>query len=404
MTVVQRRVAGQAQATRLRIVLAEDDPADALLVEELLADGDLDASLTWVRSAADARRAVAEGAADCLVLDLHLPDLAGIGALAEFLREVGVTAVVVMTGLDDRAAGLAAVQAGAQDYLVKGKVEGEWFARTVRYAVQRKQAGQAAAALAAARWRAQENARLERGLLPTPLLRDADIEVACGYRPSRAGALLGGDFYDVIETADGDVHAVVGDVSGHGPDEAALGAGLRVGWRTLVMAGHRGADLLRKLEQLLLAERRTPEAFATLVMATFPRGGGLTITRAGHPGVLLRSERRVRLVEPEHGPALGLVPGVGDWPQRPVDHRPEEALVMFTDGLYETRLTGGERLGEQRLTHLADTLGGLPAQEFVDTLIDLSRAEQAAHPEGRAGVLGSGDDVAVLYLQRKADV
>jgi serine phosphatase RsbU (regulator of sigma subunit) len=401
--VVQRRVAGQAHATRLRVVLAEDDPADALLVEELLADGDLNVTLIWVRSAAEARRALTEGTADCLILDLHLPDLAGIGALGEFLRDVGTTAVVVMTGLDDRAAGLAAVQAGAQDYLVKGKVEAEWFARTVRYAVQRKQAGHAAAALAAAQWRAQENARLERGLLPTPLLRDAVIEVACGYRPSRVGALLGGDFYDVVETADGDVHAVVGDVSGHGPDEAALGAGLRVGWRTLIMAGHRGADLLTELERLLLAERRTPEIFATLVMATLPREGQLTVTRAGHPGVLLRSEHQARLAEPEHGPALGLVPGIGQWPQSRVDHRPDEALVMFTDGLFETRLTDGERLGEERLTALADTLGGLPAQEFVDTLIDLSRGEQVTQPGARAGEPGSGDDVAVLYLKRKAD-
>ena len=101
------------------------------------------------------------------MLDLHLPDLQGIGALNDFLPTLPSTAVVVMTGLDDRAAGLAAVRAGAQDYLVKGQVEAEWLARTIRYAVQRKRAERAASDLQAARWRAAENVRLERGLLPS---------------------------------------------------------------------------------------------------------------------------------------------------------------------------------------------------------------------------------------------
>ena len=57
------------------------------------------------------------------------------------------------------------------------------------------------------------------------------------YRPGRANALLGGDFYDVVETPDGTVHAVIGDVCGHGAAEAAIGVCLRVAWRSLVLAG-----------------------------------------------------------------------------------------------------------------------------------------------------------------------
>ena len=72
--------------------------------------------------------------------------------------------------------------------------------------------------------RANENARLERGLLPSPLLLDCPgVDIVAQYRPSRQFALLGGDFYDFVQTPDRTVHVMVGDVAGHGPDEAALG-------------------------------------------------------------------------------------------------------------------------------------------------------------------------------------
>src|SRR2546430_847508 len=80
-------------------------------------------------------------------------------------------------------------------------------------------------------------AALERGLLRTPLLRTDAVECATYYQPGRNHAVLGGDFFDVVETTDGLVRAVIGDVMGHGPDEAALGIHLRVAWRTQVLAG-----------------------------------------------------------------------------------------------------------------------------------------------------------------------
>src|SRR5256885_1677325 len=67
--------------------------------------------------------------------------------------------------------------------------------------------------------RAAENARLERGLLPRPEVMDPRVVVTPRYRPGRE-AVLGGDFYDVVETPDGSLYLLIGDVAGHGPDEA----------------------------------------------------------------------------------------------------------------------------------------------------------------------------------------
>ncbi|NUP26734.1 MAG: response regulator, partial [Nocardia sp.] len=224
------------------VLLVEDDPGDALLVEELVADAERGMRLVWVRTLAEAGDRLAAEVPDCVLLDLRLPDAQGLEAVARIREYNDHVAVVVMTGLDEESTGLAALASGAQDYLVKGRVEPELFARAVRYAIQRKQAERTSAALQASQMRAQENSRLERGLLPTPLLgADQAVDVVARYRPGRAHSLLGGDFYDVVQGPDGIVHAVIGDVSGHGPDAAATGVALRLAWRTLVLTGVTGS-------------------------------------------------------------------------------------------------------------------------------------------------------------------
>ena len=86
--------------------------------------------------------------------------------------------------------------AGAQDYLVKGQVDGFLLQRVVRYAVERQRAEETQRQLGEARLYAAENARLERGLLPSPLLIDRRLSVAARYRSGGQQMLLGGDFYD----------------------------------------------------------------------------------------------------------------------------------------------------------------------------------------------------------------
>ncbi|MEU4341063.1 fused response regulator/phosphatase [Nocardia sp. NPDC023852] len=381
------------------LLLVEDDAADALLVEELVADATPGLRLEWVRSLCEAGERLAEQLPDCVLLDLHLPDAQGLEALARVREYTDEVAVVVLTGLAEERTGLAAVAAGAQDYLVKGRVEPELFARAVRYAIQRKQAERATAALRAGQMRAQENARLERGLLPTPLLRgERHADVVTRYRPGRAQALLGGDFYDVVQQADGTVHAVIGDVSGHGPDEAATGVALRLAWRTLVLSGITGARQLRLLEQLLLAERTGGQTFATVTsLVLLPRQRSVRVLRAGHPGMLVCTEADVRWVEVPGGPALGFLPEQADWPVHELSLPIGAGLVLFTDGLFEGR-TGpeGARLGEDGLLRLARTLTTREPEDFVDQLI--GRVEASAQEAG-----GLDDDVAVMYLRWSRD-
>jgi serine phosphatase RsbU (regulator of sigma subunit) len=393
----RRIVTAPAAPRALTILLVEDDPADALLVEELLTDSALTAELRWVRSLDEARLALRGRTPQCVLLDMHLPDAQGMPSLAGVLQEARGAAVVVLTGLAEEQAGLAAVAAGAQDYLVKGRVEPDLLRRTVQYAVQRKQAEHAAAALQAERMRAQENARLERGLLPVPLLgADPKVRVTARYRPGRSKALLGGDFYDVVESPDGVVHAVIGDVSGHGPGEAALGVCLRIAWRTLILSGVRGPAVVRYLERIMVAERSDPEIFATLCAVDLMPGSlSVRVLRAGHHGLLIRSPGQVRLVEPPGGPALGLLPDGDHWSEEPVELPESGAAVLFTDGLFEGRLggSGRARLGEEGMMALAARRADLPGPRFVDALIADAEAATASGD-------GFADDVAVVHLER----
>ena len=216
---------GRAGSTLTRILVIEDDDGDALLVEEMLRDADERFQLVRARTLAEALAQVGD-AIDCAVLDLGLPDAAGMNPLAPLLDAAGDVPVVVLTGLIDRHAGKAAVAAGAQDYLVKGEVSGDTLGHALRYAMERKAAVAAGRQSLLAERRQLENEHLARGLVPRPILADTPVAVVTRYRPGGPEALLGGDFFDVIECPDGTVRLLIGDVCGHGPDEAAIGVAL----------------------------------------------------------------------------------------------------------------------------------------------------------------------------------
>ena len=199
---------------QVQVLLVEDDDGDALLVEELLLEVGAAVTVHRARSLTQARALVSDAA--CVLLDLGLPDSQGLNGLRQLLQLEPEAAVVVLTGDANEYLGQQAVRAGAQDYLVKGEVAGHVLNRVIRYAVERQRAEEAQRELQAAQIHAQENARLERGLLPSPLLTDSRLSVSARCLAGGGHMLLGGDFYDVVEAADGWVHTLIGDVCGRG--------------------------------------------------------------------------------------------------------------------------------------------------------------------------------------------
>jgi serine phosphatase RsbU (regulator of sigma subunit) len=373
------------------LVLVEDDPGDALLVTEMLLDVAPDVRLTHFTTLQSALDSWPAGA-DCVLLDLGLPDAFGLSALEKLRERVPDVPVVVLTGRIDDASGPEALAAGAQDFLVKGQVDGASLERSLRYAVERGRATSYERELVAAKLRAQENTRLQKGLLPSPMLETNELRHALFYRPGRERALLGGDFYDVVETATG-VHLLIGDVCGHGPDEAALGVALRIAWRSLVLAGLPAEKVLLGVEQVLLAERGDDERFATVAMVSL----SLDLTQAtvrlcGHPAPLLLRGDDLVVVSATPSPALTMVPGSAPEPTV-LDLDGEWGLLLFTDGLVEGSESPGamDRLGVDALsTHLRSLVQqGIPRSGIAPEL--LAEAERR-----HGGALP--DDVAVILV------
>ncbi|MBE7188065.1 PP2C family protein-serine/threonine phosphatase, partial [Jatrophihabitans endophyticus] len=264
------------------ILLVEDDDGDAVLVQACLIEAGIDdARVRWVRTLHDALDVLAAVTPQCILVDLGLPDASGYDVVRTLVGAVPDVAVIVLTGRQERD-GAGALGAGAQDYLVKDAITAEGLERSMRYAVERTRAQQAQQQLLEARLNAAEQGRLERGLLPTPVLHTDAVSCATYYRPGRDDAVLGGDFFDVLETADGRVHAVIGDVMGHGADEAALGVHLRVAWRALLLAGVEDDRILPNLAALLAAEESSGTRFVTVCDLVLD-GSSATVRLAGHP-------------------------------------------------------------------------------------------------------------------------
>jgi diguanylate cyclase (GGDEF)-like protein len=122
-----------------RILLVEDNPADARLMVEYLTDAGAGAvELQHADRISAALKSLNEQSFDVVLLDLSLPDGSGLDTVLRICAADPQMPVIVLTGLEDDVLALAAVHAGAQDYLVKGQVDGMGIARAIRYAVERK--------------------------------------------------------------------------------------------------------------------------------------------------------------------------------------------------------------------------------------------------------------------------
>ena len=121
------------------VLIVEDSPADARLTREAL--GEVDAptfAVVHVESLADALDHLAERRPDVVLLDLSLPDAHGLEGLRRLQAVYPAVPIVVLTGLDDPATSFATIQAGAEDFLVKGEGDGALMTRAIRYAIERK--------------------------------------------------------------------------------------------------------------------------------------------------------------------------------------------------------------------------------------------------------------------------
>jgi len=123
----------------LKILLIEDNPGDARLIEEMLLEAEEPGfKLEWTERLSKGIERLSKGDIDIVLLDLSLPDSTGFDTFEKVHEKAPEVAIIVFTGLDDKGMGVRAVQVGAQDYLVKGKVDSNLLIRSIQYAIERQ--------------------------------------------------------------------------------------------------------------------------------------------------------------------------------------------------------------------------------------------------------------------------
>ena len=189
--------------------------------------------------------------------------------------------------------------------------------------------------------------RFQASLSPAVKVETPFIKVATFYRPGEGRMLLGGDFIDAVTRPNGSVAAVIGDVTGHGPDAAALGASLRAAWRALALRGASLQANMKTLNSLTLDESDRAEQgelglglLATVCAVEIDAAGRRArFVNAGHPMPLLLGAEVVPLV---HTPGMMLgVEQYGDWAPHEVTLPGEWGLLLYSDGIVEARMAPG---------------------------------------------------------------
>lgn len=234
---------------------------------------------------------------------------------------------------------------------------------------------------------------LQRSLLPEELPSVDGLDLATCYRAAGEAYLVGGDFYDVFESGDGVWTAILGDVSGKGPEAAALTALTRHTLRAGALRETSPRANLRLLNEALLATRSEHASrFATVVYTRVcpNEGGGATVTvsAGGHPPpLILRADGALESL-PVSGTLLGALPDV-DLVDVDLELGRGDLMLLYTDGVIELR-PREPGFGEALLRDTLVAHAGASCQEIVAAVERAAVEAQDGEPR---------DDMALIALR-----
>ncbi|MFH9958235.1 SpoIIE family protein phosphatase [Streptomyces roseolus] len=229
---------------------------------------------------------------------------------------------------------------------------------------------------------------LQDALLPHRLPVREGLETVGRYLPGTQGMDVGGDWYDVVETAGGELALVIGDVQGHGVAAAATMGQLRSAVRAFALSGLPPQEVVRATNRLLID--LDPGQFASACYVLLDAGtGDVQAVRAGHPQPLLRRpDGAAELLDVAGGMVLG-VDGRASYPVTRLRLEEGAVLALFTDGLVE-RPGADIDEGVERLRRTLASTGSLPLPEAADRLM-----HEAVRSSDRP------DDIALLLASRR---
>jgi phosphoserine phosphatase RsbU/P len=402
-------------STPIPVLIVDDDPTTSAVLRGLMRSlaGELASEVTCVGTGAAARAEFKRGVHQLVLLDYLLPDedgltlLAAVHAMPESRRPV----VVMLTGGGSEQVAVEAMKLGAKDYVVKTALNLPTLRRAILGALERRRLEEQLAESSALLRRQHEQ-------LETDLTMASEVQQALlpqGYPVFPAGVVpeasrlrfchhwipshqVAGDYFSVFPVSDTAAGVFQCDVMGHGVRAALITALLRGLLREQqALAADPGAFLgaLNRQLQGLLARVGDLVYVTAVYLVVDTAAGEVRLANAGHP-TPLHLERGAGRVTPcalpyGPGPALGLMPEfIYDTAARPL--AAGDAVLLFTDGIYEVEGMDGEQLGQDRLR---DSIAARLKERTPQLLDGLLADVQAYRPPGIAGL---PDDVCLVAV------
>ncbi len=360
----------------LKTLIIEDSETDAMLLLEQLKAGGYAPVARRVDNAEDLAAALDQQKWDIIFSDHNMPQFSSTEALEIVRSSAFDVPFLIVSGAIGEEAAVAAMRAGAQDYLMKGNLARLVAAvdRELNEAEERRARRAAERALLAQEEELRIAREVQEQLFPAGPPELAGYDIAGASRPAAA---TGGDYFDFIPAPRGHLLLVVGDVTGHGLGPAMLMADARAYFRALVLSSGNFEDILVRARHLLI-EDLGDEHFITLLFVELePTTGVLKYINAGHPaGYVLAPDGRIKAELTANTAALGIDRSGAPLVAGQVKLGPGDLVLLLTDGILEAQARNGEEFGEQRALDLVRSARARPAAEIIHELLDAARRYQ----------------------------
>jgi serine phosphatase RsbU (regulator of sigma subunit) len=230
--------------------------------------------------------------------------------------------------------------------------------------------------------------QIQFGLLPFEPWDKGGVRITTAMRPANT---VGGDYFDVIELADGRLVVAVGDVAGKGMPAALLMALLQGSLRTLVSAGLRGSELMAKLNAHLCANIPSNRLITLVYAELEPATGELRYVNAGHNPPFLLSAGHPPARLGATAIALGITTDT-EFDEMTLELGEGDRLVLYTDGITEAEAAGDREYGDARLGAWLQANREASGRALVDGVI-AEVLEHCGHARPR-------DDMTLMCLER----
>lgn len=398
-------------APAIRVLLIEDSARDARLLSEMLREArGMRFELIWADRLAKGLEQLRAGNVDVALVDLSLPDASGLDTVIQTRQQAPDLPIIVLTASASDEKAIAALRAGAQDYMTKGWADSELMIRTIRYAIERKRTE-----AELARYARELRARNEQ--IQADLLLAREVQMALlpqqyptfppGSPPEKSrlrfhhhyqpATYLAGDFFDVFPVSETSAGVFICDVMGHGLRASLVTAMLRPLMDELAPKATDPGALLTNINRELvnILQQANTTIFVTVfyLIADVDRHE-LRCANAGHPAPLhlqrLRNDVTTVASASRPGPALGLF---RDSTYETFHHSvdPGDAILLYTDGVFELTNEHGQEYGPDRLkTFVREHLTEPMPELFQQLLRDIRQF---------AGTEQFTDDVCLLSVE-----